>query len=96
MKLESDFIFILTLESTRAYLASEDHGHEFQFQIGVPMTRLATAAGCAVFRCCDGCYHLQVGTTTLRLSPTQMQQLATVIAEASVLAEPVVVDGLRH
>ena len=47
------------------------------------MDHLSGSGPCSVVRCPCGCFHVNVGPATLRLSSETLQELARVLAEAS-------------
>jgi hypothetical protein len=50
-----------------------------------PYQLLAEAGEVSVYRCEQGCLHLQIGSVNLRLEEDEFQDLAAVIGEAAVL-----------
>jgi hypothetical protein len=48
-----------------------------------PYQLLAEAGDISVYRCEQGCLHLQIGGVNLRLEDDEFQDLATVVAEAA-------------
>lgn len=48
-----------------------------------PYQLLAEAGDVSVYRCEQGCLHLQIGGVNLRLEDDEFQDLATVVAEAA-------------
>jgi hypothetical protein len=47
-----------------------------------PYEVLAEAGDVSVYRCEQGCLHLQVGSVNLRLEDDEFRDLATVVSEA--------------
>jgi len=48
-----------------------------------PYELLAEAGDVSVYRCEQGCLHLQVGSVNLRLEDNEFHDLATVVSEAT-------------
>jgi hypothetical protein len=44
--------------------------------------RLAGDGACSVYRCGCGCLHVQIGSTTVRMSAETLSELAAVLGEA--------------
>jgi hypothetical protein len=62
-------------------LSARAHGPE------VALARLAGTKTCSVLRCPCGCYHVNVGATTVRVAAGTLRELAEVLREATLRIE---------